>query len=176
MGKVASIRVLVLPAGTFKLSGVITESGGGSLAGVTVAVVSGAGESLQTTSDGRGVYALYGVAGEVRLVGRLGRVHLQIHEVVVTGNDASDSFALVPVETPVNVSGLWTMTVRSSTGCRAGLPDIAQGRSYQVEMIQEGTGLQARISSPTTKVFSSQNPGSIAGPRMRLLVVATLLW
>ena len=53
------------------------------------------------------------------------------------------------MSTSAAVSGTWTMTVRSSPRCRAGLPDIAQGRMYEVRLIQQGTTLQWRISSPT---------------------------
>jgi hypothetical protein len=168
-GKVAYFHVLVLESGTFKLGGVVSEPGGGSLEGVTVEVLSGTGRGLQARTDGQGRYALYGVAGLVRLHASADGFTPQDHDVVVTSNDAMDSFALTTVERPADVSGVWTMTVEPSPSCRAGLPDIAHGRTYQVQLIQQGTRLQVRTSSPTLQVFNPDGDyGTIFGSHVRL--------
>ena len=62
----ASKTILVLPTGTFRLSGNIKESGFG-IEGVTVSVISGTGAGLTTTSGFTGSYALFGVKGLVRI-------------------------------------------------------------------------------------------------------------
>jgi hypothetical protein len=168
----APFHVLVLESGTFKLSGVVSESDGGPLEGVTVEVLSGTGSGLHATTDGQGRYALYGVAGLVRLHASADGFTPQDHDVVVTGNDATDGFALTTVERSADISGVWTMTVEPSPGCRAGLPAIAHGRTYQLQLTQQGIRLQVRISSPTLQMFNpDENYGSIVGSRVRLYFI-----
>ena len=62
------------------------------------------------------------------------------------------------------------MTVRSSSRCRDGLPEIAQDRTYEVQLIQQGTTLQWRISSPTlrNRDASSSSGNTVLGSRVRL--------
>ena len=62
----AGKTILVLPTGTFRLSGTIRESGFG-IDGVTVSVTSGTGAGLTTTSGFTGSYVLFGVKGLVRI-------------------------------------------------------------------------------------------------------------
>ena len=164
------LNVLVLEPGTFKLSGVVSDSSGGLLDDVTVEVVSGTGKGLKATTNNIGQYALYGVAGPVQLRTSADAFRAEMRDVVVTGNGGSEPFALTPVETPADVSGTWTMTVTASPRCRAGLPDIAQGRTYEVRLIQQGTTLQWRISSPTLKNgdASSSFGSTVLGSRVRL--------
>ena len=169
-GKRGMLNVLVLEPGTFKLSGVVTDSSGGSLDDVTVEVLSGTGKGLKTTTNYIGQFGLYGVAGPVQLRTSADGFHAEMREVVVTGNEGSEPFALTPVETPADISGAWTMTVRSSTKCRDGLPDIAQGRTYEMRLTQQGTTLQWRISSPTleNRNASYSFGNTILGSRVRL--------
>jgi hypothetical protein len=167
--KAGSIRVFVLARGTFKLSGLVSDSSGRVLDGVTVEVLSGTGQGLQATTDGRGHYALYGVAGPVRLRASADGFTTQVHEVVVAANDSTDSFALTPAAETADVSGVWTMTVAPSPDCRPGFPKISQGRTYQLQVTQQGTGLQMKISSPTLQVFNDQFHGSVVGTRVRLI-------
>jgi hypothetical protein len=167
-GKVGFLNVLVLEPGTYKLKGEVSESGVGSLTGATVKVLSGTGQGLQAITNGQG-YALYGVAGPVRVRASAEGFTPQVHDVVVTENNVTETFTLTPVHPPTEVSGVWTMTVAPSPSCRAGLPDIARGRTYQLQLIQNGTRLQVRISSPTLQVFNpGQNYGTIFGSFVEL--------
>ena len=76
--------MLVLEPGTFKLSGPLSETGVGALNGATVEVLSGIGQGLRATSNSKG-YALYGVAGPVRLRASAEGFTPQVLDVVVTG-------------------------------------------------------------------------------------------
>lgn len=170
-GMRATLNVLVLEPGTYKLSGLVSEADVGPLYGATVEVLSGIGQGLQATSGSHG-YALYGVSGAVRLRASADGFTPQIHEVVVTGNDAADSFALRPIDAPADVSGVWTMTVSPSPSCPAGLPDIARGRTYQVQLMQHATRLQVKISSPTLQLLNpDEHSGTVLGSRVRLQFV-----
>ncbi len=65
-GRTATERVLVLPKGTYRLGGTISELGV-ELPGVILEVLSGVGEGFRTVSGFDGSYALYGVRGAIRL-------------------------------------------------------------------------------------------------------------
>ena len=74
---------------------------------------------------------------------------------------------MTPIDAPEDISGAWTMTLMPSPGCRPGLPDVAKGRTYQVEFIQQGTGLKVKTSSPTLKVLNpDENHGTIFGTHL----------
>jgi hypothetical protein len=168
-GLIGSMPIIVISSGTFKLSGVISESGGGPLEGVTVEVISGTGQGLRATTDLRGTYKLYGVGQQIRLRASAEGFTPQVREVAVAGSSSIESFALTPVDTPADVSGVWTMTVEPSAACRAGLPQQAQRRDYRAELTQVGTRLQMTITGPTVKVLNpSQNGGSVFGTHVRL--------
>lgn len=170
-GAIGRLTVMVLEPGTFKLSGPVSETGVGALSGVTVEVLSGIGQGLRAISNATG-YALYGVAGSVRLRASVEGFTAQVADVVVTGNDATQAFALTPEEAVTDVSGIWTMTVSPATGCRPGLPDIARGRTYQVELIQTATRLKVKFSSPTLRQYNpDEHSGTVLGSRVRLLIV-----
>jgi hypothetical protein len=60
------VYVLVLEDGTYRVTGRVTESGGG-LSGARVEVVAGTGAGLTATTGSGGSYALYGLAGTVQI-------------------------------------------------------------------------------------------------------------
>ena len=170
-GAIGRLTVLVLEPGTFKLSGPVSEAGVGALYGATVEVLSGIGQGLQATSDSHG-YALFGVSGPVRLRASADGFAPLVHDVVVTGNDATQAFDLTPVDASAHISGIWTMTVSPAPGCRPGLPDIARGRTYQVQLIQSGTRLQVKFSSPTLRQHNpDEHSGTVLGSYVRLFIV-----
>jgi hypothetical protein len=167
-----SLVVGVLDPGTFELSGVVAESGAGALHGVTIAVVSGTGQGLQTRTDANGRYAFYGVAGRVRLRASFDGFAPEVQDRDITRHRVIANFALMPVETTADVSGIWTMTVAPSPSCRAGFPEIARDRPYQVELIQHGTRLRMHISGPALTVHNpKQHVGTVLGSRVRLVFV-----
>ena len=67
MGVSQTFAVRVLEPGTFVLSGTISGEDRQPLAGATVAVESGTGTGLSTTSGAQGEFDLFGVAGAVQL-------------------------------------------------------------------------------------------------------------
>ena len=64
------MNVLVLEPGTFKLSGVVSDSSGGMISGVTVEVLSGTGKGLKATTDSHGQYAFMEWPGPCRCAHR----------------------------------------------------------------------------------------------------------
>ena len=65
-GRTDQATIVVLPQGTFRLAGTVSENGIG-LEKATVSVISGVGEGLIAPTDARGYYTLYGVAGQVEV-------------------------------------------------------------------------------------------------------------
>ena len=167
-GGIGRLTVRVLEPGTFKLSGPLSETGVGALHGATVEVLSGVGAGLSATSDSKG-YALYGVAGPVRLRASAEGFTPQVLDVVVTG-DTTQALELTPSDAISDVSGFWTLNVSPSLGCRPGLPDVARRRTYQVELIQNATRLQVKVSSPTLSRTTEHHFGTVLGSRVQIMI------
>jgi hypothetical protein len=162
-----SVHVLVLEPGTFKLSGTIREQGGGTLpSGGRIAILSGAGQGKLAFG---GPYMFYGVAGPIRLEASSTGYFSVVHEIDVTGHTVHN-VELVPLDTPVDVAGDWTLTLGPPPpGCPAGLPAVAQTRSYSVAVIQKGTKLELRLRSPTLQVVSDGlTRGGVSGQRVSM--------
>lgn len=163
----AELRVFVLEPGTFRLTGTITGLDGQSVYG-RIDVLEGIGQG-QRAFGYRGRYDLLGVAGLVRLQVSADGYVSQVHEVMVTGKGAVRDFALVPLEAPVDVSGVWTMTIAASPGCPGGLPNAADRRTYTVRLLPKGKTLSVEIASPTLRVSDSVwISGVVEGARVRL--------
>jgi hypothetical protein len=155
----------------FKLSGsVVSEAGGRGISGAVVEVLSGTGRGLQTTTSFGGEYALYGVAGSVRIRASSDGFTPQVHEVVVTGDDATAAFNLAPASAPAAIEGAWTMMVAPSPSCRPDFPAAARGRTYQMEFRQTGTHADAAITSPSLARPVAGFPTTIVGHQVRLLI------
>ena len=161
----AELRVFVLDPGTFRLTGTITGLDGQSVYG-RIDVLEGIGQGQRAFGSR---YDLLGVAGLVRLQVSADGYVSQVHEVRVTGNGAVHDFALVPLEAPVDVSGVWTMTIAASPGCPDGLPNAAHRRTYTVRLLPKGTTLSVEITSPTLRVSDPVLvSGVVEGARVRL--------
>ena len=165
----ADFRVFVLDPGTFRVTGTIT--GWGGEVGGQIDVLEGIGQGRKAFGSGvTGRYDLLGVAGLVKLQVSAGGYVSQVHEVMVTGKGAVHDFALVPLEAPVDVSGVWTMTIAASPGCPGGLPNAADRRTYTVRLLRKGImTLSVEIASPTLRVSDSVSiSGAVKGARVLL--------
>ena len=170
--KTGVLHVVVLEDGTYKLAGSVVESSGRVISGVSIDVVSGTGTGLHATTNSQGEYALYGVAGSVQLRVSADGYSPQTSDIVVTSDGSTDSFTLTPLETPVDVSGAWTMTLAPSAQCPAAFPDIARGRAYQVHFTQQGTSLKVDVSSPTLTDYNpGKDYGTVLGSQLRFFLL-----
>ena len=141
-----SARTLVLPTGTYRLTGQVTDSGFG-IADVTVTVISGIGEGLTAPTDASGSYALYGVAGRVRIQARKAGYLNRIDEVDVAAN-GTHGFELVAERPRTSLMGVYALTVaagpcRYATGT---LPDTAKSRTYTATVAQDGGRLTVTLT------------------------------
>ena len=167
----APLTVGVVDPGTFEVTGVVTVPGGGPLFGATVEVTAGSGQGLQAKTDTNGRYGIYGVAGKVEVRVSAEGFAPQVLNLVVAAHGAVHAFELMPLGPMADVTGIWTMTIAPSPICQDGLPEIARGRAYQLELTQLGTRLDSRLSSPSLTVTVAQpTTGTVLGSRVRFLV------
>ena len=122
----AGVGMMVLPNGTFRLTGVITDSGV-PIEGVALEVIGGTGQGLTTVSRANGSYAFYGVGGDVRVrAAKQGDVNRFI-EAQVTAHRAMD-FEMALSGERRNLSGMYTLnlTAMCSANTTRPLPAEAQ--------------------------------------------------
>ena len=135
-GMTSTTEVVVVPAGTFRLS-VVAREGGSIFLDIRVEVLEGRGAGLFTTRLVNGRYALYGVAGDavVRVSGRGYRDHIQ--RVAVTDHTTIE-VEMVPERPRAMISGDYTLTITANpTRCGA-LPAELRVRRYTARVTQLG--------------------------------------
>jgi hypothetical protein len=154
-----STAVLVISPGTFKISGRVTDSSG-SIENVEVRVLSGTGAGLATKTDFGGNYALYGVAGDVRLsVSAPGYVAEEIGATITS--HTTRNFSLTTSSISVDVSGQWTMTFRTSSACSSDWAPELRQREIAATILKQGTRLSIRFTGPT--IITSNGSGNAFG-------------
>ena len=139
--------MLVLEPGTYKLYGRITEERE-SLEGATVEVVSGTGTGLKTTTDVRGQYALYGVAGSIRFRVSAHGFEDRTQDVTVSDH-VVQNIELTPMAASLDLTGSWRMTISAAPDCSSQLPDDVRQRAFEISITQAGSHLTLVPSSPT---------------------------
>ena len=139
----ASRHALVLPAGTYRLSGRVTDAGFG-IAGTTVTVIGGIGEGQAAITVGDGSYQLFGVSGHVRLQAKSGGYLNRIEEIDVTDHRAFD-FEIVSDRERPDLRGRYTFTVGGGT-CPGPFPAAASTRSYGATVTQDGGRLTVALT------------------------------
>jgi hypothetical protein len=150
------LPVLVLPPNTHRLTGKVQESGL-PVQGATVAVVSGIGAGLSTTTDYNGQYRLYGVAGALQIkVSKSGYVEVAA-DLIASGNDVLDFPEVRQTQALPSMSGSYILTLQADSGCPTSssdprtphLPaDMQRARSYAVQVTQDGPALHVAGLGP----------------------------
>ena len=137
----ASTRTFVLPEGTYRLDGRVTDSGMG-VAGVTVTVMGSVGGDLTTITDDEGRYWLYGVRDRVRLLAKGAGYRDRIEDVDVVGHRSFD-FQITAERERADLRGLYRLTLH-----RAPCPDtpVPDTRSYDATVTQDGPRLTVALS------------------------------
>jgi hypothetical protein len=150
-GPRVSREVVVVPDGTFRLVGKVTD-GEFPSAGVAGAQVQALGPGA-TTTDALGNYKLYGMRADSEVhVTREGYQPL-VQTVHLTGH-ATQNFQLMPIGgTRLNVAGSYTLTIDAAPGCSGpdSLPDSLQHRSYQATVTQNAVNLRVDLTEPRFK-------------------------
>ena len=139
-------RILVLPDGTFRLGGQVTEAGIVPLEGATISVIEGTGEGLTAVTSPAGSYAIYGVAGTVRLQAKKDGYANRIAETQVNGNRGLNFDLTFNGERP-EIDGRYSMRVTVQGQCfGAPIPDSARSRTYIATIDQNDARLTVTLS------------------------------
>jgi hypothetical protein len=157
-GFYATQKVLVLPAGTFRLTGMVSEAGL-PLSEARVTVVSGTGTGLNALTDYSGTYRLYGVAGSVQVeVSRLGYSTV-VRQTVVSENTMLDFSDVRQTGGVESYAGTYTLTFKVGPNCwedrvfggtlyKAFPPEMRE-RRYTATVKQDGVQLWVTLSGAT---------------------------
>jgi hypothetical protein len=143
-------EVIVVPRGTYRVVGLVTEAGGppGPVIGATVAVTAGLGAGLVTTTGEDGRYRLYGVAGdvEVRITKDGYWPHAQQYRIA----DHEMLNAQLELLNPRrDVSGTYALTIAAAEACRAELPEELRQRNYTAVLTMPGNQLDVQLRNAT---------------------------
>jgi hypothetical protein len=170
-GKSAGRYVMVLPAGTFRLSGTVKEDGL-PVSGAQVAVSVGPAQGLATTTaDGKadsaaGYYFLYGVVGDVEISVTKPGYTEQRKSVRVTAQQSLD-FALAPSAPRDIVDGNYTFTLSAAAECRSTLPAELLERRYSVFLSQAGPAVTQRCKGHRSTHPAPRRTTAFAAPSSR---------
>ena len=153
----ASKQVLVLPTGTYRLTGRVVEAEKpGPVSGATVAIDGDPDLSVRTASDGS--FRIYGVVGSVELRVTMPGYVNDARRLLVDG-DQSVEVPLTLLKPRPDLNGVFTMTVRVDPQCTSSvsgysasagpLPDELGTRTYTADLTQTGNMVKLRLSGYT---------------------------
>jgi hypothetical protein len=144
-GLYATLNVLVLPSGTFRLIGTVSE-GTFPLANVSVTVISGTGAGLTGQTDLNGQYRLYGVAGDIQIRATSVGFSDGTVNTTVTANAVQD-ISLTTVNPEPSIAGTYAMTLDAGPTCP--LPNEEMERHYTATITQSGATFKVALSGAT---------------------------
>ena len=144
--RTGTVPVLGLPAGTHKLTGMVTEEGR-AIDGVSVSIISGVGSGLSTTTAGGGRFSFYGAAGRVSLQAKRDGYRNIIADVDVAATPTTHNLEIVPVRQRLNLSGTYTLTVTANCDFQTfKVPAPMNRRTYDATVDQQGPDLTLTVS------------------------------
>jgi hypothetical protein len=159
----ANKEVIVVPAGTYRLMGVVSEVGAPTapIIGARVDIVSPAGNASSITgNDGR--YRFYGVSGNSEV--RVSKNGYEIETATVTVADHGvQNFELRLSHPRSDISGTFTLTLTAADTCRGVLPDQALQRVYTATIAQRGAELETKLSGATFVTNRTGKGNSFSG-------------
>ena len=148
LSRAASLEVLVLSPGTFRLTGFVREAGF-PVFDANVAVLDGSRAVLSTTSDLSGRYRLFGIpAGNVEVRATRPGYGEQVNRLSVSSDVTSD-FTLTQAS-PFNLTGNYQLAVTARPGCDA-LPPETRARTFGATITQDGPRVNVTITGPDVR-------------------------
>jgi Carboxypeptidase regulatory-like domain len=139
-------EVIVVPDGTFRLVGAVSEADPPmvAIAGARVDVIAGSGAGLSATTGTTGQYRLYGVAAETQIAVSKDGYQRQLQTITVTDHQ-TQNFQLALLHPRDNVAGTYRLTVTAADTCSADLPAPARSRIYTAVLTQNGAVVDVRL-------------------------------
>lgn len=136
-------ELLVLPPGTYRLSGIVSDVLG-PISGAKVEIASGPATGQSTLTGGTGEYRLFGVAGETRLLVTRSGFEAAPLTVDVTGHQ-TQNVEIRASGTRRDISGTYTLAINAAFHCRT-LPDRVKTRTYAAVVTQNGSVAEVTLS------------------------------
>ena len=147
---VATKDVVIVPAGTFRLTGKVTEADALTVPvrDALVSVTSTSAPPLSTTTDETGAFRLYGVSPDATVRVTKNGYEPHIREVSIVGHQTLN-VELKLAAPRLNVSGTYSLTITAAAECRASLPEEATKRKYTAVVTQNGPLLHVNLKDAT---------------------------
>ena len=141
--------VMIVPTGTFRLTGSVQETVPplGPVQGVRIEVAEGTERGLSTHTAPDGSFRLYGVTGDVEL--RLSKTGYatRTERLTVTDHQSQD-FGLAIVTPRTDLSGRYALTIRAAPACDQAPEDMRE-RRYTADITQAGPMARVTLSGAT---------------------------
>jgi len=157
-GFFARQNLLVLPAGTFRLTGMVSEAGL-PLSDARVTVVGGTGAGLNALTDYYGTYRLYGVAGSVQVEVSKPGYDAVVRQTIVSENTLLDFSDVRQTGGTESYAGTYTLTFKVGPNCwedrifggtvSKAFPRDMRERRYTATVKQDGVRLWVSLSGAT---------------------------
>ena len=146
----SSLNVMVIPDGTYRLIGTVSEAGL-PVSPATVAVVAGTGMGLSTTTDSQGNYRLYGVAGAIQVQVSKAGYDPAINTITVSTDNVLDFPNMSETGGPAAVAGTYSLSIIAGSDCRLvngtmALEAAYRSRTYTAVVTENGPSLQVALS------------------------------
>ena len=149
--------LLVLPTGTYVLSGSVTD-GGMPIHDVEVELTSGTGAGMSAIANPS--FKFYGVAGETEIRVSKSGYETQVRRVSVTQHQ-TQGFELVPSDGRRAVAGTYTLQIAAAAACAQQLPENLRSRTYTAAVSQTGALLSVVLSG--ADMGGAWKPGDTLG-------------
>jgi hypothetical protein len=141
--------VIVVPTGTYRLTGKVLESGL-PVQGALVKITSGQGSGLSRNTDVNGDYRFYGVAGPVDVEITKSGYTTITRSIVVSRDETVDVTDFTQTAGVASFAGVYTLTIAIAGDCRPAPPTAQfpepRTRTYTAAVTQNGPVLHVALS------------------------------
>jgi hypothetical protein len=141
----ASRQQFVLPAGTYRLSGVVKSDDNELLDGARVELTGGGRTLVAETAAG--LFVFYGVSGDVEIRISKEGYATTVGRVSVAGHQ-NDHFELPSLRKRLIFDGTYILTIAAAAECRDALPEAVRQRMYTAIAVQSGRIVNVTLGSP----------------------------
>jgi Carboxypeptidase regulatory-like domain len=145
----ATTSVIVVPTGTYRLTGKVLESGLPVL-GALVKITPGQGSGLSIYTDVNGDYRFYGVAGPVDIEITKSGYTTITRSIVVSHDDSVDFADFRQTAGVASLAGTYTLTITIAADCQPSPPTAQfpepRTRTYTAAVTQNGPALHVALS------------------------------
>ena len=169
----SSREIVILPNGTFRVVGRITEAGVATIPVVGARVEVESGSPFAITDSG-GNYRLYGVPPSATLRVSAPNYETETVPVQLSANSTRNVSLFFSGQRP-NYAGNYNLTIQALGSCGT-MPAEFRTRQYQAEVSQSGTALEVTLTAPTFRLSSAGRGNRFSGFITSSGAVFSLTW